>query len=92
MVFKKLRGCKLSYNEQLLVRAICLNYKRLPNKTKHRINNLCLACGGDYYNSLFRAMTTQQSIRFIAIDENVSESQLYRARLEFYNKFFKEQF
>lgn len=90
MVFKKLRGCSLTYNQQMLIRATCLNYSIMPENVQHKINNLCLECGGEYYEALFRVLTTQQSIRYIAIEENVSESQLYRFRLKFYEKFYNK--
>ena len=87
-IFKKLRGCSLTYNQQLLIRAICLNYPIMPEEVKAKINRLCDECGGEYRKALFRVLTTYKSVRFIAIDENVSESQLYRFRLSFYEKFY----
>ena len=88
-MFKKMRGCKLSYKQQGLVRFVCLNYYDLPHDIQHKINDLCLKCGGKYYKALFRVLTTDISIRYIAIEECISETQLYRLRLRFYNEFFK---
>ena len=88
-MFKKMRGCKLSYKQQGLVRFVCLNYDDLPQDMQHKINDLCLKCGGEYYKALFRVLTTDISIRYIAIEECISETQLYRLRLRFYNEFFK---
>lgn len=87
-MFKKMRGCKLSYKQQGLVRFVCLNYDDLPQDIQHKINDLCLKCGGEYYNALFRVLTTDISIRYIAIEECISETNLYRLRLRFYNEFF----
>ncbi len=88
-MFKKMRGCKLSYNQQGLIRFICLNYYDLPQDVQHKINDLCLKCGGEYYKALFRVLTTDISIRYIALEECISETHLYRMRLKFYNEFFK---
>lgn len=87
-MFKKMRGCKLNYKQQGLVRFVCLNYDDLPQDIQHKINDLCLKCGGEYYNALFRVLTTDISIRYIAIEECISETNLYRLRLRFYNEFF----
>lgn len=87
-MFKKLRGCTLSDTKQMLVRATCLNYGILSCKAQNKITQLCIECAGEYYKALFRVLTTRQSIRSIAIDEHVSESQLYRFRLMFYERFF----
>lgn len=90
-MFKKMRGCRLSYKQQGLVRFICLNYDMMPEDIRHRIDDLCLKCGGEYYKALYRVLCTNVSIRTISIEESISERSLYRMRLDFYNNFFKQQ-
>ena len=85
--FKKMRGIKLTYNEQGLVYFTCLNMKRLSQDTQNRILNLCTEIGGaEYYQALFAVLTTEESIRSIALSHCVSESQLYKLRKRFYER------
>ena len=90
-MFKKMRGCSLSYKRQVLIRAVCINYDLMPEDIKCRINSLCLIAAGNDFHALFRVLTTTESIRKIAIDMNLSETQLYRYRHEFYERFFGKE-
>lgn len=92
MVFKKMRGCKLTYIQQGLVRYICLNYKIMPERIQRDIRLLCNACSdgdGAYYRALLDVLTTQKSVRQISCRGGVSETKLYQMRLDFYDDFLK---
>lgn len=85
--FKKMRGIRLTYDEQGLVYFTCRNIKKQPQKVRDRILNLCLEIGGaEYYKALYAVLTTERSVRSIAMENCVSESQLYRLRKLFYEK------
>ena len=86
MSVKKLRGVNVPYKKQLLIRAICLNYNDRPQREREKIDRLCLRCGGEYHEALFRVMTTQDSIVSIAQRYYVSEGTLYRIRKKFYEE------
>lgn len=82
--FKKMRGVKLPYARQGLIRFTCLNYSELAASDRERIDGLCESVGGPYADALFDVMCSPRSIRAIALDRHVSESTLYRLRARFY--------
>lgn len=85
--FKKMRGIKLTYEEQGLIYFVCRNIKTQPKKIQDKVLNLCTEIGGaDYYQALYAVLTTEDSIRSIAMSFCVSESQLYRLRKMFYER------
>lgn len=84
MGFKKLRGVALPEKKQGLVRFVCLNYDDQPKRTQEKIQRLCDECGGAYSAALFEVMTTEKSIRAIALTNFLDESTIYRARARFY--------
>lgn len=88
MAFKKLRGVNLPVEKQLLIRAICLNYKDRPQWEQKKIVRLCEECGGVYAAALFDTMTTDQSITAISLKHHVSESMLYDMRRKFYMRWY----
>ena len=91
MVFKKMRGCKLTYIQQGLVRFVCLNYKIMPERVQRNIRLLCNNCAdgnGAYYRALWDVLTTQKSVAQIASNHAVSERKIYNMRLAFYHAFY----
>lgn len=82
--FRKLRGVKLPYIRQGLIRFTCLNYAEQAPDVREKIDRLCAAAGGDYASALFDVMCTGSSIVAISMRHHVSESTLYRARVRFY--------
>lgn len=87
MSFRKLRGLNMPYRRQMLIRAVCLNHAERPMWEQKKIERLCTECGGAYSAALWDVMTTEKSIQAIAQAHCVSESELYRMRLEFYRRF-----
>lgn len=85
--FKKMRGIKLTYDEQGLIYFICRNIRKQPQAVQDKILSLCVdVAGAEYYQALYAALTTADSIRSIAKSFCVSESQLYGLRKMFYEK------
>lgn len=84
-MFKKLRSIHIPYNTQGLIYFTCLNYKNQPFEIQRKINNLCLEVAGEHYRALFALMTDDtRSVRSVAIEHYISETQLYYYRKKFY--------
>lgn len=84
MRFKKRRGIHLSYNRQGLIYFTCMDAKNQPEEVQRKILNLCMKAGGVYYRALYDVVTSEDSIRRIAIRHHVSETLLYKLRKTFY--------
>lgn len=84
MSFKKLRGVRLPERKQMLIRSICLNYRDRPKYEQEKIKRLCEKCGGAYSAALFEIMTTEHSVRSVALKYYISENRLYVFRKNFY--------
>lgn len=87
-IFKKMRGCTLSYDKQGYIYFLCRNYSCLPQRTKEKIKRLCDEVAGEYSPALFRVLTSSAGIRRIAEENYISERLLYDLRREFYERFF----
>ena len=85
MSWRKLRGVHLPYEKQVYIRATCLLWKDQPKRVQEKIRRLCEECGVVYASALWESMTTKQRAVQIALKHNMSESTLYRIRVEFYN-------
>lgn len=85
MAFRKLRGVKAGYRRQVLVYALCKNYRTRPPEEKKLIRDNCQAAGGEYAEALFELLTTERSFSDICGSRAVSESTLIRVRRDFYN-------
>lgn len=84
-MFKKRRGIKLPYNKQGLIYFSCVNHNDMPDDVKQKIVNLCNDVGKEHAEVLFEVVTnSNKSIRALAMDYHISESQLYYYRRKFY--------
>ena len=84
-MFKKRKGIKLPYNKQGLIYFSCVNHNDMPNDVKQKIVNLCNEVGKEHAEVLFEVVTnSNKSIRALAMDYHISESQLYYYRRKFY--------
>ena len=84
-MFKKRRGIKLPYNKQGLIYFSCVNHNDMPEDVKQKIINLCNDVGKEHAEVLFEVVTnSNKSIRALAMDYHISESQLYYYRRKFY--------
>ncbi len=91
MAYKKLSGVKLPKKKQMLVRAICLNYRDRPKWEQKKIKRLCDECAGAYSAALFELMTTEKGAVQISLAHNISQSRLYDLRRDFYESWFKKK-
>ncbi len=91
MSFKKLRGVRLPEKKQMLIRSICLNYRDRPQYEQEKIKRLCEKCGGAYSAALFEIMTTEHSVRSVALKYYISENRLYVFRKKFYESWSENE-
>ena len=84
MSWKKLRGVGLPYEKQVLIRATCLLWQEQPPEVQEKIRRLCESCGGVYACALRDVMCTKKSVTQAAMEHHVSERELYRRRVAFY--------
>ena len=83
-MFKKRRGIKLPYNKQGLIYFTCMNYRDMP-EMEIKIKSLCDDIGKEHSEVLWQVMTNgSKSIRALAMDYHISETQLYHYRKRFY--------
>ena len=89
MPFRKMRAVKLPYRKQIMIYAICINFNDQPEEVKNKIMNLCTKVASYNYDVLFKLLTTEhKSSRQIAKEFYISERQLERYRVRFYNEWF----
>ena len=91
MVFKHRRGFALSYVKQGKIYFTCRNYLQEPEQVQQKIRCLCDLCGGAYSKALFIALTTERSLRSVAMEYYVSEATLWRAVKKFYQNWQDEK-
>ena len=86
-MFKKLRGIKLPYNKQGLIYFTCMNVKTLSEEERQRVSELCREVAGGYAEALYTMLTDNtKNVHAVALKYYTSESQLYRWRKKFYEK------
>lgn len=84
-MFKKRRGIKLPYNKQGIIYFTCMNYDDLSEDVQQKILSLCQDVGKEHALVLFEVMTnSSRSIRSLAMEHHISETQLYHYRKKFY--------
>ncbi len=85
-MFKKRRGIKIPYNKQGLIYFTCVNYNDMPEDVQEKIKKLCDDIGGkEYAEVLYKVVTdSNKSIRSLAMEYHISETQLYHYRKKFY--------
>ena len=88
-MFKKRRGINLSYEKQGLVHFVCVNYEDRPDEVLDKIVSLSAEIGGEHNEALFEVMTNKdKSIRELAYEYHLSETQLYYYRKLFYEAWY----
>ncbi len=85
--FKKMRGIKLSYEKQGLIYFTCMNCKEMSEEIQKKIINLCIEVSGEHYRALYSMLTDNtRSVRSVAMEFYISETQLYHYRKRFYEE------
>lgn len=86
-MFKKRRGIHISYNKQGLIYFICMNINDMPEDVQQSILKLCIKVSGRYYKALYTILTDDtKNIHNVAMNYNISETQLYLYRKNFYEE------
>lgn len=88
-MFKRLEKLNIPYDRQGLIYFICMNYKDLPPWEQEKILQLCIEVSADYYQPLFKMVTTDVSthpVWRIAADYYLDKGLLYKLRRKFYLK------
>jgi hypothetical protein len=86
-MFKKRRGIKLSYNKQGLIYFTCMNVADMPEHIQEKIKRLCEDVGKEHSEVLYKVVTdSNKSIRSLALEHHISETQLYYYRKKFYEE------
>ena len=84
-MFKKRRGIHIPYDKQGLIYFTCVNIKDMPDDIKEKIKQLCDEVGKEHSDVLYAVVTnSSRSIRSLAMEHHISETQLYHYRKKFY--------
>ena len=92
-MFKKLEKLNIPYERQGLIYFTCMNYKDLPAYEQEKILQLCIEISADYYQALFKMVTTDAStypVWKIAADYYLDKGLLYKLRRRFYQRWNEE--
>lgn len=81
----------LSHKRQSLIYFLCINSAELPPEVLHKITNLCYSCGGEHYQALFQAVTTEDTNLSVALAFYLSEPTLSRLVKRFYQQWEQEK-
>ena len=65
-------------------------YQELPQRDRDTILNMCLECGGEYYEALFDFVTTGMGAVHVCEKHHLSRSTLERVVRKYYQKFPRE--
>lgn len=91
-MFRQLKSVPISYKRQGYIYFLCLNYTYLTEKVQQRIFQLCLEITSEYYQALFKFLTTDPDdlpAWRIASDYFIPVNNLYKLRKEFFIEFEK---
>ena len=84
-MFKKRRGIHIPYDKQGLIYFTCVNHKDMPEDVQTKIKLLCDEVGKEHSQALYQVVTdSTKSIRALAMEHHISETQLYYYRKKFY--------
>ena len=84
---KKIKSLKMSYAKQQSIYRTCRNYYKQNDAVQKKIRLLVREAAKDEPEdclALFAVLTTERSIRSIALDHFMSERKLYDLRKKFY--------
>lgn len=86
-MFRFKKSVPVSYERQGYIYFKSLCYKDLPRQDQHRLLNLCLEAGGEYYQPLFEFVTSNEGATAICLRHHLSRSTLERAVRKYYAEF-----
>lgn len=86
-MFRYKRSVPLSYERQGYIYFKSRCYQELPEEEQHRIVNLCMEAGGEYYQALFEYVTKGESATSVCMRHHLSQSTLTRAVRKYYTNY-----
>ena len=86
-MFRFKKSVPVSYERQGYVYFASLLYREMPEQAQQEILNLCLECGGEYYQALFEFVTTDAGATSVCMKHYISRSTLERAVRRYYERF-----
>lgn len=86
-MFRFKSGVNVDYNRQGYIYFVSRLFKELPQAEKQKILNLCMLCGGEYYQALFEFVTTDVTATALCMKYYISRATLYRAVRKYYEEF-----
>lgn len=86
-MFRYKKSVPVSYERQGYIYFKSRCYQELPEKERHRLLNLCLEAGGEYYQALFEFVTTDEGATSVCMRHHLSRSTLERAIRKYYTSF-----
>lgn len=89
-MFRFKRSVPVSYDRQGYIYFKSRLYEELPQAEQQAIVNLCLECGGEYYQALFQFVTTDAGATSVCVQHHLSRSTLERVVRRYYEHFPRE--
>lgn len=84
VAFRFKKSVPVDYDLQGYIYFTSRLYRSLPQETQHRILNLCLEAGGEYYQALFVFVTTDVGATAVCTKHFLSQSTLERIVRRYY--------
>ena len=84
MAFRFKKSVPVDYDLQGYIYFTSRLYRSLPQEAQHRILNLCLEAGGEYYQALFEFVTTDVGATAVCTKHFLSQSTLERIVRRYY--------
>ena len=88
-MFRFKRAVPVSYNRQGFIYFYSKRFADLTLDEQKIIKAVCRKAGGEHYNAVLKAVTTERSATAVCMRHNISESTLERAVSRYY-VFFSE--
>lgn len=89
-MFRFKRSVPVSYDRQGYIYFTSRLYEELPPRAQQEIVNMCLECGGEYYQALFQFVTTDAGAASVCMQHHLSRSTLERVVRRYYEHFPRE--
>ena len=86
-MFRYKKSIPVSYDRQGYIYFTSRLYHELPSWAQQKILNLCLECGGEYYQALFEFVTTDAGATGVCTRHYLSGSTLERVVRKYYENF-----
>lgn len=86
-MFRFKRSVKATYNQQGFIYFYSKRFAELTPVEQKMIKTVCHKAGGEHYNAVLEAVTTERSATAVCMRHNLSESTLERAVRRYYALF-----